>query len=407
MPLIFFLALQEGPVLDSFKQIVHEWNISHLDAQVELTHFVDYGAPAREALAMPREDAPTFVLAPEYMTSTMMGALKEKRIIPISELLDQEKLDEIAEIVKYTFGDKEGNLSSLPLNPSCGVIYSNKDLLKAGGIDPNYIPESLEQLESICQVLIQKGVVTAGYTTAWPPAYLIEVPAAQQDIPLVIPDNGKLGYGEYVLSQEWLKQHLLDIRKQQKNGTYLYAGKDNNSRKPFIERKVAFFMQGSPHYQILQREASGSMEPFEVGSGPLPSLFRGQEKKHAFPLGGASIWVLDNAKTEQMIQGVRAFLNYLTEIEIQEKWHKETAYVPVLKALPKQLSEFYEDHPLHKAVVEQTIEATLGTYSFGIHAPNYGEARKEMFDLIERILSPETNDQEVETLLKQFDEKFS
>ena len=407
MPLIFFLALQEGPILDSFKQIVHEWNVAHSDTQVEVTHFVDYGAPAKEALAMSKEDAPTFVLVPEYMTSTMMEALHDKRVIPISELLDQEKINEIAAIVKYTFGDKRGNLTSLPFNPSCGIIYSNKDMLQAAGIDPNYIPKSLEQLESICQELISKGIVSSGYTTAWPPAYLIEIPAALQDLPLVIPDNGRLGHGEYRLSQEWLKQHLLDIRNQQKNGIYLYAGQDSNSRKPFIERKVAFFMQGSTHHLLLQQEANDSVQPFEVGAGPLPTLVRNQTDTYAFPLGGASIWVLDNIKTQKMIQGVRGFLNYLTDIEIQEKWHKETGYVPTLKTVPNQLAEFYQDHPLHKAVVERTIEATLGAYSFGIHVPNYAEARKEMFDLIEKILSPETSDQEVEILLKNFDEKFS
>ena len=149
------------------------------------------------------------------------------------------------------------------------------------------------------------------------------------------------------------------MRRLQENGTFRYAGQDNNSRLPFIERKVAFFMQGSTHHPILQKEAGNSEMPFEVGCGPLPTLVRGQTVKHAFPLGGASVWVLNNRQVEEMAKGVRSFLNYLSEAEFQKQWHIETAYVPVRKTLPKELEEFYQDHPIHRAVVLQTIRNPL------------------------------------------------
>jgi sn-glycerol 3-phosphate transport system substrate-binding protein len=407
MAIQFWHGLQQGPVLETFKRSVHEYNSKHTECPVELRDFTIYGAPVTEGLSKNDEEQPQLVLAPEFKTSEMMSALKEKKVIPINELIDKELLEDIAEIVKYTFGVTDGNLASLPLNPACGVIYTNKDLLKAIGRDPDFVPESMEQLEEVCRDLIEKGCTPSGYTCAWPPAYLIEIPAAQQDFPLVLPSNGKLGYGEYQLGQKWLVQHLLNLREQQKKGIFRYAGQDNDSRKPFIERKVAFFMQGSTHYPILQKEANASEQPFEIGCGPLPTLAREQTVKYAFPLGGASIWVLNNTQTTKMIEGVRSFLTYLAEKEFQTRWHQETAYVPVRKTLPRELEDFYKDHPIHRAVVSQTIEAVLGTYSFGIHAPNYSEARKEIFTLIEKVLDTTTVDEEVEGILKKFDEKFS
>jgi len=46
-----------------------------------------------------------------------------------------------------------------------------------------------------------------------------------------------------------------------------------------------------------------------------------------------------------MVKGVRAFLDYLSGADVQEKWHKKTGYVPVLATLPKKLEAFYRDPP--------------------------------------------------------------
>ena len=182
-------GLQAGPVLDTFTKIVESYNANHIDCPIELTHFEKYGDPPSVALSKSEEEQPHLVLAPEFTTSAMMNALKEKKLLPGYEFLDPDKLSDIADIVKRTFGDEDGNLNSLPLNPSCGVIYSNKELLKAVGKDPDYIPESLEELEEVCQEMIKGGHVESGYTCAWPPCYLIEAPAAQQDLALVEPEN--------------------------------------------------------------------------------------------------------------------------------------------------------------------------------------------------------------------------
>lgn len=395
MDITLWHGLQQGPVLDTFNQIVHEWNIAHQDQQVQTKEYVVFDAPAKEALAASDPEQPNLVLAPEYMTGTMMTALGEKKVVPIKELLSSGQLNKIADIVKRTFGNAHGELVSLPFNSSCGVLFANADLVKK-------MPETLEELEQISRDLIKEGKVKGGYTCAWPAAYLVEVPAAQQNLPLVMPENGKLGFGRYLLSEAWLFKHLLDLRRMHKEGVFVYAGQTNDARKPFVERDVAFFMQGATHYPILQKEAN-----FPVAVGPLPTFTREQTVKGAFPLGGAAIWVLNNEATHKMIAGVKGFLEYLASDPIQERWHKETCYVPVLKDLPAKLEEFYKDHPIHKAVVSQTIEATLGEYSFGIHMPNYGVARKELFFLIEQILDVNTTDEQVRILLKEFDDKYS
>lgn len=402
-------GMQSGPVLSHFNQIVQEWNAAHQDEyEIQLTHSADkYSDPANKALAISPEERPDLVLAPESMTSTMMQALKRKELIPIKDILDQTLLSQIAKIVKLTFGDESGELASLPFNPACGVLYTNKDLLKACGYAPDYIPVSLEELEIISKKLIDMGLTKGGYTCAWPAAYLVEIPAAQNNLPLVEPANGKLGFGTYQLSQKSLTNHLLDVKQQQKNKVFIYGGRTNDARTLFTERRVAFFMQGSSHYELLEKEIKATSIPFQMGCGPLPTLVRGQTDKYAFPLGGTSIWVFNKPNIEKILAGVKDFLNYLASKEVQEKWHKQTAYVPILASLPSQLETFYKDHPLHRAVIAQTLEAKLGEYSFGIHMPDYQKTRLEIFQLIEDILDEKNSDEQAIELLKDFDSGFS
>lgn len=395
-------GLQQGDVLDSFNKIVIEWN-KGAETPVVLESFNNYGAPVTEAFKTVTENQPSLVLAPEFMTSMMMGKLGERAVISVDQLLPSETLKKIAAIVQLTFGSKE-QLPSLPFNPACGILYMNMDMLKAIGKEPSYSPKSLRELEAVCQELIEKGIVKKGYTCAWPAAYLVEIPAAQQNIALVKPDNGKQGFGRYRLNKKWLIEHFKDLRRLQKQGIFHYAGRDNTSKNPFLKKEVAFFMQGSSHYSTLQKEAE-----FELGFSAVPTLTReaDPDHKYAFPLGGAAIWALNNSNTEKMKDGVIAFLSYLASDEVQERWHKETAYVPVSSTLPAKLEEFYKDHALHKSVVEQTINALLGEHSFGIHAPNYKEAREQLFTLIEKILSEETDESDISHLLQEFDERFS
>lgn len=79
MTIHFSLGLQQGPVFDSFKKIVHEWNREHVDAKIELKEYSDYGQPAKDALEKPENEQPSLVLAPEFMTGKMMEAHEKKK----------------------------------------------------------------------------------------------------------------------------------------------------------------------------------------------------------------------------------------------------------------------------------------------------------------------------------------
>lgn len=398
------LGGQPGAVL---YEIVQEYNKDHTPAvQLETVNPQNYATAAKEALKKPPEERPHFILAPEYMTGAMQQALKEGIVISTSSLLDPDKLDDIAEIVSKTFG-----VDSLPFNPACGVLYINKTLLQESGFAPEWKPHTLEDLINAAKQVQEKTGTAHGYTCAWPEAYLVEIVLAQQNLSLL--DKN----GDYDFVQ--LSGHILNLRQLVNEKVLLppNTGNYDHTRDFFIQGKVAFYMQGSGHSTIIEQEAKNA--GFEIGYAPLPTLSKDQKVKYAFPLGGAAIWVFntntDKAEnnnvpnqisTQEMVKGVRSFLNYLASKEVQAKWHMSTAYVPVSKSLRESLQDFYKDHPLHEAVVAQTIEAPLGENSFGIKKADYYLVRPKLYPLIRELLLLEGSNEEVSQVIKERLESF-
>lgn len=401
MSLVFCHSLggQPGNVL---YEIVQEYNKGHSPTvELEVVAPQNYAAAAKEALKKPPEERPNFILAPEYMTGAMQQALKEGIVVSVSSLLDKDKLDDIAEIVTKTFG-----VDCLPFNPACGVLYINKSLLEKSGFSSDWKPNTFEDLIAASKQIKEKAGISYGYTCAWPEDYLVEVVLAQKNMSLL--DENK----NYNFVQ--LKDHILNLRQLVKEEVFSApnTGNYDRTRETFVQGNVAFYMQGSGHSAIIEKEAK--VAGFEVGYAPLPTLSKGQETKFAFPLGGAAVWVFNpqnnkeknndhpnQVSIQNMTEGVRSFINYLASKEIQAKWHIGTAYVPVSKSVRESLKDFYKDHPLHEAVVLQTIEAPLGENSFGIKKENYHIVRPKLYPLIRELLYLEGSLEEVSKIVEE------
>lgn len=398
MPIAFWLHL-DPVVQEPFKKIVNDWNASHPQDTVELkTDFKRYQDPSLAVIELPDQERPCLVLSPEYLTGAMIGELQAGRVKPISEILDQKVLDSVAKIVRLTFGDDQGNLLSFPWNPSCPMGYWNMTQLKAIHEE---IPETMEDLQRICLKLKNEGLPHA-WTTAWFAAYLCEIPAAQGDHPLAPPDNGRgNGKAQYQFAQPWFVEHVRNLKKQVEDGLYLHNPDNNAAMDQFVEGKAIFLGQGSTHCERLK----GRINSFEMQYAPLPTMVKGidSQDKKALPLGGASIWVLNSAATQQMLSSVKAFLEHLSSIETQAYWHGITRYVPVLEELPHRMEKEYAENPLFEVVADQTIRGKIGKYNLGIKNQNYPEVRVKLQNVLNELLDPAFPADEVEKRLKAFD----
>lgn len=388
MSLVFWHSLGGYPA-QVLQQIVDDYNREHEHpVEIVVKDAQNYATAADAALSEAAESRPRFILA-EYMTGKLQQALTERKIVSVSSLLESDRLADIAEIISKTFGDH-----CLPFNPACGILYINKALLLKSGIDSNWQPKTFEDLISAARTIKETPDTQdiGGYTCAWPEAYLIEVVLAQKNHSLTDSE------GNYHFAQ--LADHIFALWELVQEGVFSppNTGNYDPTREKFIKGEVAFYMQGSGHHTLIQKEAKEA--GFELGCAPLPTLSYGLlvENKYAFPLGGAAIWVFntnssqeseDNSESMQdhALQDVRQFLNYLASKEVQARLHRETAYVPVSMSARQMLQEagFYLDHPLHEAVVLQTIDAPVGENSCGIKRADYAAVRRKLYPMITSI----------------------
>lgn len=396
-----------GPPKQVLEEIVATYNQETPQALVNLTFIStqsEYQEAINTALGLEPSEQPDLVLAPEFITGMLNAVAKKAQIHALNTLLNEERLKTIPPLIRATFGEY-----SLPFNPACGVVYVNENALAAIDYDRQWRPKNLTELKKACSLMLDKKIVEQGWSTAWPEAYLVEVVLAQQNLPLVMPDNGKSGEGRYNFEQ--LTDHLCELWEQRQAGVFLppKTGNYDLSRLPFIDGKLGFYIQGSGHANRIYGEADKN--GVTVGYGPVPTLnMNYSEPKYAFPLGGAALWAFNTKKIEN---AVKTFLNYLTSPEVQERWHRETCYLPINTEVIAQLKQtsFYATHPVHQAVVEQTLESPMGEYSCGIKMPNYSEVRALLYPMLYELLYLEGDVAEVKSKissrLKAFDDQWS
>lgn len=445
----------DGVLGTYFEEIVEKFNENEehqaLGYRIKTSCMTNYSLNVDNALEhLEKNDglAPHLVLVPEYKTGDL---LTRNVTIPVGNFISQERLDDIAELVHRTFSNADNVLFSLPFNPSCGVLYINRDMLNQAGYAPHFVPRTFAELKTVSNRLVESGFAKNGWTTAWVAAYLVEIRKAQMGLPLALPNNGLDGTcdklcvnegpieigqvkAENVLDQliekgltkygwltAWVASYLQeiqqiqkklsislahkglesfcretelgmgdieffrDLKEQQRTGAYIYSGNTNDSKDSFVKGLTAFYMQGGNQYQNIRQLAD-----FHLDVAPLPAY--GEGKKYALPLGGASFWVLNNVADR--IKEVKAVLDYFSSPDVQMEWHEKTSYVPVSKTAIERLraENFYQTHPVHASVVEQTLDSELGKYSLGNRIPNYAKIREEIVKTIHDFLQSDETD---------------
>ena len=79
-------------------------------------------------------------------------------IVPMQTLIDKEKFD-VSDIEPNIMGyySVGGKLYSMPFNTSNPILYYNKDMFKAAGLDPNKPPRTFAEVKDYAAKLTKKG----------------------------------------------------------------------------------------------------------------------------------------------------------------------------------------------------------------------------------------------------------
>ena len=327
---ITFWHAMSGSRLGVVESIIESFNATHPDFEVKPLFTGTYAETlTKYVAAYPTKTGPNMVQVYEVGTQTMIDSDAITPVYKIPEMLG-ETWDWAQYVIPIThYYSVDGNLWSMPFNSSTAMLYYNKDLFKAAGLDPDKPPTTWKEMEEYGEKILASGVVDHVYSTGWP-SWIYEQTLAYHNHLYADNDNGRAGLATKVVFNDDFGHMVFDtwIRLHDK-GIYIYGGAEYSANSAFKAGQIAMLIQSTSSLAGILKASE-----FKVGTSFLPR-FEGYPVGNSI-IGGGSLWVT-KGQSEEELRGVWEFLKYIGQKDIAIQWHKGTGYFPVSGAALKAL----------------------------------------------------------------------
>lgn len=377
-----------GELGKAVDQLVANFNSSQNQVKVEAIFQGSYDESLNKLKAsLGSNSGPAMVQVYEIGSRFMIDS---KAITPIQKFIDEEHYDvsqlENNIINYYTINNQ---LYSMPFNTSNPILYYNKDMFRAAGLDPEKPPVTYEEVEQVAKKLSGNGKYGASFAIY---AWFIEQFFANQGSELVNNGNGRDALAtESLLNSEAGVKTLTWWKGMIDSGAMLNLGRSTaDTKKAFAAGQVAMILDSTA---ALRGIIDSVGNRFEVGTGFLPKP-QGTEDGGVI-VGGASLYVLNN-RPEAEQKGAWEFIKYLVSAKQQAYWHINTGYFPITKEAYNEPSviENMKKFPQFKTAVEQLHATVANRATQGALMGVFPEARQIVEKAMEEVANGQKSPQE-------------
>ncbi len=380
----------------SIPKLADDFNASQESCFVEPTYQGSYDDSLNKLRAgLQSNDIPAVVQLYDIATRLMVDL---KVATPVQDFMDAENFDvsdfEPNVLAYYTI---DGKQYSMPFNTSTPLLYYNKDMFKAAGLDPEAAPRTFDEVASYAAKLTQRD--DAGNVTVSGGAFAIYGWFVEQFLAVsgglyVDNNNGRdaaateatFNSPEGVRVLEWWKG-MYDT------GDFGNYGRTTvDTRNAFLAGQTAMFIDSTA---VLRGMIEGSDGKFELGTGWLPRPDESAFENAGTIIGGASLWILNGRPMEEQ-QCAWNFIKFLSEPPQQAFWHTESGYFPIRKAgydEPLAL-EWRAKYPQFGTAVDQLHAAPNNRVTQGALIGVFPTARQTVETAIEEVLAGQSTPQE-------------
>jgi len=393
----------QGALGDRVNSLADQFNKSQSEYKVTPVFKGSYDEAMAAAIAAYRAgNAPHILQVFEVGTATMMyskGAIK-----PVTEVMKTagEKFDPAVYVpaVAGYYTAPNGDMVSFPFNSSTTVFYYNKDMFAKAGLNPDKAPSTWQEVLSAAAKLKANGEKCT-YTTGWQSWVHLENFSAWHNVEFASKNNGFGGLDARLRFNSPLHvKHIENLSNWAKQGYFTYAGRKNEPEAKFYSGECAMLTSSSSAYANITKNAK-----FKFAVAPLPYYSDEPGAPQNTIIGGASLWVMSGKQAEEY-KGVAKFFKFLSQPEVQAKWHQETGYLPITTAayeLTKK-SGFYDKTPGPQVAVQQMIVKTTAK-SRGIRLGSFVQIRTIVDEELEQVWNGrKTAKEALDTAVKRGDE---
>jgi sn-glycerol 3-phosphate transport system substrate-binding protein len=370
--------------------LVEQFMAEHPNVTVTLqSNTSDYRELFNNAmLAAEQGNAPHVVQVDESISQL---ARDSQMFIPISDLASEEQLADIQAnflpqiLAFYTVDDK---LWSIPWNTSNPLLYYNKDIFRAAGLDPEKPPRTFDEVMAACQTILAAQVEGVDACINFPlTSWFPEQWLAMQNVPVLNNDNGRSGRAtESLMDSPELVSIVQWWKEMADKGYYIYSGVTvdyNGEAIIFLGKSTAMHINSTAGLTNFLFFAEA--QKFELGVAPL--IIPNENATNGVTVGGASLFI-SAGYSEAETRAAADFALFLGSKQANVDWHKGTGYIPNrLDSIAQLESEgWFEENPFFRIGLQQLLDSTPSPATAGMVLGPATEVRTFMEDAIQSVI---------------------
>lgn len=318
----FWHSFASGEGAKAIATLVERFHAAQPEVRVKAEFAGSYGdLVTKLQAAIPAKRQPHLVM----LEITRYGLFAERgALVPLEPFFEREGAEFVAQIRPFAREAAlyKGRSYVIPFNVSTPLLYYNRDLFAAAGLDPNKPPATWDELLTAARKLHRSE---NGRTSVWginpPPQWVRWAMTHQAGGGWVLPDTDEVlidrpeSIEAYRTAASWVLEHGV-------------ASKD-----AALDEKVAvqYFLSGQAAIHFDSTGSLGNLvrdAKFSVGVAPLPCKLR-----CAAPIGGAVIGIMAGHSAAETEAAWR-FLAFINRPEQNATVFALTGYLPVLVDTP-------------------------------------------------------------------------
>lgn len=311
-------------------------------------------------------------------------------VVPVEDMFESTGYDpsSVMEVIT-SYYTTDGKQYAMPFNVSTPMLYYNKDVFEAAGLDPETPPKTYDEVLEYAKQIVESGAAPVGYShyiygwffeqqLAGLGAYYGNNDNGRTE-PITAVDFDQNGGGLKVF-ETWKK--LYDSGYFENYGT---VGADTQTA--FFAGQVGMIIESTA---VLKNATNSSS--FEIGTGYLPKIEENEEG--GVIIGGGALWMMDS-EDQAKEDAAWKFIEYCTTPEAQAKWSMGTGYFAINPAAyeTEDFKVYLEENPNFMTAINQLNDTPVNNYTAGVLSGVQTESRLIFNDIMPQVydgkLTPE------------------
>ena len=348
----------------ALSDLTEEYNASQDKVRVNLENQGGYNQTIDKYVQSRQRSRPELVMFPEYMVQQIADS---DSVIPVGACMKASEFDTAPFLPRALLAyQTEGVQWSMPFNVSDPVLYYNRKVFEAAGLDAADSPVSLEDLRVTSQAIVDSGAAASGIALdtgvdsggGW----FLEQWFARAGELYADNGNGRLAPATRVLYAGPAGVTLMtEVQSLINDGLAVNVGDNASGQDALLkladpEAPAAMTIATSAALGTVLTALDGGLIPGltsdDVGVGPMP----GPGETPSAIVGGGSLYVVAD-KGDAEAAAAWDYIQFLVSAETQSKWAAATGYVPLREdALELQpLARTYRSDPRFRVAYDQLL----------------------------------------------------